>query len=41
MLVTAALFLSIGANAYLGWTAAEFYSRYRSATDRLRSATRA
>jgi hypothetical protein len=41
MFVTFALFLSIGGNAYLGWTAAEYYSRYRSATDRLRSASRA
>lgn len=35
-----ALFLSIGGNLYLGWTAAEFYNRYRLATDRLRSAAR-
>jgi hypothetical protein len=35
-----ALFVSIGANGYLGWTAAEYYSRYRLATDRLRSAGR-
>ena len=35
-----ALFLSIGGNAYLAWTAAEFYSRYRTAVDRLRSAAR-
>ncbi|QDU27976.1 hypothetical protein ETAA8_30680 [Anatilimnocola aggregata] len=31
------LFFSIGANLYLGWTAAEFYSRYRLAVERLRS----
>ena len=35
------LFLSIGGNLYLGWTAAEFYSRYRLAVDRLRTAGRA
>jgi hypothetical protein len=35
-----ALFLSIGANLYLGWTAAEFYSRYKLAVERLRSAGR-
>jgi hypothetical protein len=34
------LFLSIGGNLYLGWTAAEFYSRYRLAVDRLRTAGR-
>lgn len=31
------LFFSIGANLYLGWTLAEFYSRYRLAVERLRS----
>ncbi|MEX2174242.1 MAG: hypothetical protein WD872_07760 [Pirellulaceae bacterium] len=40
MLTFFALSLSIGANLYLGWTAAEFYSRYRLATERLRSAGR-
>ena len=35
------LFLSIGGNLYLGWTAAEFYGRYRLAVDRLRTAGRA
>jgi hypothetical protein len=35
-----ALFLSIGANLYLGWTAAEFYSRYKLAVERLRGAGR-
>lgn len=35
-----ALFLSLGANLYLGWTAAEFYSRYKLAVERLRSAGR-
>lgn len=34
------LFLSIGGNLYLGWTAAEFYSRYRLAVDRIRTAGR-
>jgi hypothetical protein len=41
MIVTFALFVSIGANLYLGWTAGEYYSRYRLATERLRSASRA
>lgn len=36
MLMVCALFLSIGGNLYLGWTAAEFYSRYRTAIDRMR-----
>jgi hypothetical protein len=40
LVVIFALFLSIGGNAYLGWTAAEFYHRYRTAVDRLRSAAR-
>jgi|GEM_PF-2014280 len=31
------LFISIGGNLYLGWTAAEFYSRYRLAVERLRT----
>ena len=35
-----ALFLSIGGNLYLGYTAGEYYSRYRLATERLRSAAR-
>jgi hypothetical protein len=34
------LFISIGANLYLGWTAAEFYSRYRLAVERLRTSGR-
>ena len=34
------LALSIGGNLYLGWTAAEFYTRYRSAMERLRSGGR-
>ena len=37
MFVCCALFLSIGGNLYLGWTAAEFYSRYRNAIERMRS----
>jgi hypothetical protein len=41
MMVAFALFVSIGANMYLGWTAGEYYSRYRLATERLRSASRA
>jgi hypothetical protein len=41
MFTAFALFLSIGGNLYLGWTAAEFYSRYRLAIDRMRSAARA
>jgi hypothetical protein len=40
MFTAFALFMSIGGNLYLGWTAAEFYSRYRLATERLRSAGR-
>ncbi|MGI8981092.1 MAG: hypothetical protein ACR2FY_17845 [Pirellulaceae bacterium] len=35
-----ALFLSIGGNMYLGWTAAEFYSRYRKAVERMRGESR-
>ena len=35
-----ALFLSIGGNLYLAWTAAEFYSRYKLAVERLRGASR-
>ncbi|HZN36825.1 MAG TPA: hypothetical protein VFB80_23510 [Pirellulaceae bacterium] len=35
-----ALFLSLGGNLYLAWTAAEFYSRYKLAVERLRSAAR-
>ncbi len=38
MFVCSALFLSIGGNLYLGWTAAEFYSRYRLAIERMRGA---
>jgi hypothetical protein len=41
MVIFFALALSIGANMYLGWTAGEYYSRYRLATERLRSASRA
>jgi hypothetical protein len=40
MFTAFALFLSIGGNLYLGWTAAEFHSRYRLAIERLRSAGR-
>jgi hypothetical protein len=40
MLVCCALFLSIGGNLYLGWTAAEFYSRYRLTIERMRSGGR-
>jgi hypothetical protein len=32
-----ALFLSVGGNVYLGWTAAEFYGRYRLAIERMRT----
>jgi hypothetical protein len=40
--VTFFLFVSLGANLYLVWTAMEFYSRYRLAVERLRtSGTRA
>jgi hypothetical protein len=36
------LFVSLGSNLYLVWTAMEFYSRYRLAVERLRtSSTRA
>lgn len=35
-----ALFLSLGGNVYLGWTAAEFYSRYRLAVERMRGSGR-
>jgi hypothetical protein len=35
-----ALFLSVGGNLYLGWTAAEFYRRYRLAMERMRSGDR-
>lgn len=38
--VCCALFLSIGGNLYLGWTAAEFYQRYRQAIDRTRGNSR-
>lgn len=34
------VFFSVGGNFYLGWTAAEFYSRYKLANERLRSASR-
>ncbi len=40
MFVCCALFISIGGNLYLGWTAAEFYSRYRLAIDRMRGSSR-
>lgn len=40
MFTAFALFLSIGGNLYLGWTAFEFHSRYRLAIERLRSAGR-
>jgi hypothetical protein len=40
MFVCCALFLSIGGNLYLGWTAAEFYSRYRMAIERMRGSGR-
>ncbi|MFN0016608.1 MAG: hypothetical protein ACKVP0_00010 [Pirellulaceae bacterium] len=40
MFVCCALFLSIGGNLYLGWTAAEFYSRYRMAIERMRGSSR-
>ncbi|MCE9526693.1 MAG: hypothetical protein K8R36_11645 [Planctomycetales bacterium] len=40
MFVCCALFLSIGGNLYLGWTAAEFYSRYRLAIERMRGSSR-
>jgi hypothetical protein len=40
ILVTFALFFSIGGNLYLAYTALEFHHRYRSAIDRLRSAAR-
>jgi hypothetical protein len=40
MLTAFLLFFSLGGNLYLGWTAAEFHSRYRMATERLRSASR-
>ncbi len=35
-----ALFLSVGGNLYLGWTAAEFYSRYRKTIERMRGGSR-
>ena len=35
-----ALFMSLGGNLYLGWTAAEFYSRYRLAIERMRGGSR-
>lgn len=35
-----ALCLSIGGNLYLGWTAAEFYSRYKLVIERLRTSSR-
>jgi len=41
MVIFFALAFSIGVNMYLGWTAGEYYSRYRLATERLRSASRA
>jgi hypothetical protein len=33
------VFFSVGGNFYLGWTAAEFYSRYKLANERLRAAS--
>jgi hypothetical protein len=33
------LFISIGANLYLGWTVMEFYSRYKLAVERLRTSS--
>jgi hypothetical protein len=32
--------MSVGGNLYLGWTAAEFYSRYRLAIERMRGGSR-
>jgi hypothetical protein len=40
LFVTFALFFSIGGNLYLAYTALEFHGRYRSAIERLRSASR-
>ena len=34
------LFLSLGGNAYLGWVAAEFYTRYRDTVERMRAERR-
>jgi hypothetical protein len=34
------LFLSLGGNAYLGWIAAEFYTRYRDTVERMRAERR-
>ena len=33
------LFISVGANLYLGWTVMEFYSRYKLAVERLRTSS--
>ena len=35
-----ALFISLGGNAYLGWVAAEFYTRYRDTVERMRAERR-
>lgn len=40
LLVTFALFFSIGGNLYLAYTALEYHNRYRSALERLRAAAR-
>lgn len=40
VLTGCALFFSLGGNVYLGWTAAEFYSRYRLAIERMRTSSR-
>jgi hypothetical protein len=40
VLTGCALFFSLGGNVYLGWTAAEFYSRYRLAIERMRTSNR-
>lgn len=37
---TVLLFLSLGGNAYLGWIAAEFYTRYRDTVERMRAERR-
>ena len=40
LLTSLGLMLSIGGNLYLAWVAAEFYSRYRLAVERVRSVSR-
>ncbi len=40
LLTGVALFLSLGGNAYLGWIAAEFYTRYRDTVERMRAERR-